>query len=108
MPFPGVEGAHIGDHLVAAGFHVTIGDLVFFGSRLGRVVACFFDASEADAASSYYLIVDELEHKADISSHSSVWNTDTTREQVWLVTQCLEVVAWQLAPARSELIAVRM
>jgi hypothetical protein len=101
LPFPGVPGALIADHLEANGVRLSVSDYVFQGEALGHVQACCLEDGN------FFVVVDVLQKLADMSPRSSRWSTRQVERTVWRTSGLSECLAWQLAPP-LEIVVVRM
>ena len=91
-PFPGHPGARVGDNLNLCGFRVAVGDYVFRGESLGRVLACCCEAAVL------LVVVNSLERSEQLSPRVSQWHLRAAERQVWRASALDECLAWQVLP----------
>ena len=82
----------LSDHMDVGGKTFSVGDFACRGEELGCVVACCVEALNL------FAIVDLWRKVAQISQHSSRWESTTPQRAVWRAVDMLECVAWERNP----------
>ena len=84
------SGVFVANTLLLNGLHVSIGDLVFCGSGLGRILNC---CSEYRIL---YVLVEHMVFRRQLTSHSSLWAkpSDTKPFALWLAADVELALAW--------------